>query len=54
MAAPGSPLANHVFSVDGDEQWLDDLPKISPEDHFVDVVRELSMFVTFLSIQRKY
>jgi hypothetical protein len=39
MSAPGS-LADELFTA---EQWLGDLPKIGHDDHFVDVVRELSM-----------
>ncbi|EHL00118.1 putative Calcium channel YVC1 [Glarea lozoyensis 74030] len=38
-SAPGS-LIDDLFT---GEQWLSDLPKIGPEDHFVDVVRELSI-----------
>ncbi|KAG9233356.1 hypothetical protein BJ875DRAFT_485244 [Amylocarpus encephaloides] len=41
MTFPASPIADELYS---GEQWLADLPKIGPDDHFVDVVRELSKF----------
>ncbi|CAG8954653.1 hypothetical protein HYFRA_00004574 [Hymenoscyphus fraxineus] len=41
MTAPASPLVDGILSED---QWFEDLPKIGPDDHFIDVVRELSIF----------
>jgi hypothetical protein len=43
MAAANSAPASLTDELFTGEQWLDALPKIDHEDHFVDVVRELSM-----------
>ncbi|KAF4630386.1 hypothetical protein G7Y89_g7750 [Cudoniella acicularis] len=40
MTAPAPPIALSAFG----EQWVTELPTIGPDDHFVDVVRTLSIF----------